>query len=60
MIVDRGHDFPADVQTRLETFGADMWYFRDDNNRVTTRARNTYVGDSRGFVSIISCRPTWN
>lgn len=57
MIVDRGHDFPSDVQTRLEHYGVDLWYFRDDKSRVTTRARNTYVGDSRGFDLSPSHRP---
>ncbi|KAK7695647.1 hypothetical protein QCA50_000283 [Cerrena zonata] len=49
MIVDRGYDFPLDIQTKLEKYGTDMWYFHDDQSRVTTRARNTYIGDSRGF-----------
>lgn len=48
MIVDRGYDFPLDIQTKLEKYGTDMWYFHDDQSRVTTRARNTYIGDSRG------------
>ncbi|CAL1702315.1 unnamed protein product [Somion occarium] len=49
MIVDRGHDFLPEVQAKLERYGKDMWYFRDDKSRITTRARNSYIGDSRGF-----------
>ncbi|KAL4241454.1 hypothetical protein ABKN59_000240 [Abortiporus biennis] len=49
MIVDRGHDFPMDIQERLDSYGEDMWFYRDDKSRGTTRARNTYQGDFRGF-----------
>ncbi|EJD01085.1 Ribokinase-like protein, partial [Fomitiporia mediterranea MF3/22] len=49
MIIDRGGDFPPEVQSKLDAFGKDMWLYRDDSERVTTRAVNIYRGDSRGF-----------
>jgi len=49
MIIDRGHDWPEEMQKRLESYGRDMWLFRDDQSKSTTRARNTYRGDFRGF-----------
>ncbi|RPD61875.1 Ribokinase-like protein [Lentinus tigrinus ALCF2SS1-7] len=49
MIIDRGHDFPAHIQDALNVYGADMWQFRDDPNRGTTRALNAYKGEHRGF-----------
>lgn len=48
MIVDRGSDFPADIQEALYNFGSDMWLFRDDPQRGTTRAINLYRGEQRG------------
>ncbi|KAG2118961.1 Ribokinase-like protein [Suillus discolor] len=52
MIIDRGNDFPQDVQNRLLTYGSDIWHFRDDTNRLTTRSRNSYKGQFRGFEYI--------
>ncbi|OSX60360.1 hypothetical protein POSPLADRAFT_1147632 [Postia placenta MAD-698-R-SB12] len=49
MIIDRGHDFPEDIQKKLDTYGTDTWLYRDDQQRVTTRALNSYRGDYRGF-----------
>ena len=48
MIIDRGHDFPADIQQALDAYGVDMWLYRDDTSRGTTRALNAYVGELRG------------
>ena len=48
MIVDRGHDFPEDIQKALDSFGKEMWLYRDDPSRGTTRAVNEYKGDFRG------------
>ena len=48
MIIDRGHDFPAHIQEALDMYGADMWLYRDDPNRGTTRALNAYTGEHRG------------
>ena len=53
MIVDRGHDWPDDIQRQLNAYGKDMWLFRDDKSRATTRARNTYRNDSRGYTSCV-------
>ncbi|KAG1892696.1 Ribokinase-like protein [Suillus subluteus] len=52
MIIDRGNDFPQDIQNQLLTYGSDIWHFRDDMNRVTTRSRNSYRGEYRGFEYI--------
>ncbi|KZS97999.1 Ribokinase-like protein [Sistotremastrum niveocremeum HHB9708] len=49
MIVDRGNDFPEDVQRQLDAYGSEMWHFRDNANRGTTRAVNIYRGEHRGF-----------
>ncbi|KAG0705445.1 Ribokinase-like protein [Suillus ampliporus] len=52
MIVDRGNDFPQEIHNRLLTYGSDLWHFRDDLNRVTTRSMNSYRGEYRGFEYI--------
>lgn len=49
MIVDRGHDFPEDIQRKLDSYGTEMWLYRDDASRGTTRALNEYKGELRGF-----------
>ncbi|KAI0751412.1 Ribokinase-like protein [Daedaleopsis nitida] len=49
MIIDRGHDFPAHIQQALDAFGQDIWLYRDDPSRDTTRALNAYRGEHRGF-----------
>jgi hypothetical protein len=51
MVVDRGHDFPPHIQTKLDSYGSEMWFFRDDPTRGTTKALNHYRGDHRGFVN---------
>ncbi|KAL0949572.1 hypothetical protein HGRIS_009621 [Hohenbuehelia grisea] len=48
MIVDRGHDFPQNIQESLDHFGPEMWHFRDQTCG-TTRALNSYKGDHRDF-----------
>lgn len=50
MIIDRGGDFPPDIKASLNAFGEDMWLYRDDSKRVTTRAVNIYRGDKRGYI----------
>ncbi|KIP12869.1 hypothetical protein PHLGIDRAFT_20867 [Phlebiopsis gigantea 11061_1 CR5-6] len=65
MIVDRGHDFPEDIQKALESFGKEMWLYRDDPTRETTRAINEYKGDFRGFRYLnpklrLTPRDLWN
>ncbi|PFH52685.1 hypothetical protein AMATHDRAFT_2075 [Amanita thiersii Skay4041] len=49
MIVDRGHDFPSEIQSKLQDYGEQMWSFRDRTDRKTTRALNSYLGDYRMF-----------
>ncbi|KAI0092828.1 Ribokinase-like protein [Irpex rosettiformis] len=49
MIVDRGHDFPPEIQSQLDSYGESMWLYRDDRSRGTTRAENVYRGEVRGF-----------
>ncbi|TBU48442.1 Ribokinase-like protein [Dichomitus squalens] len=49
MIVDRGHDFPGHIQEAFDAYGPDMWLYRDDPTRGTTRALNAYRGEHRGF-----------
>ena len=56
MIIDRGHDFPQSIQSKLESYGSDMWSFRDHSDRGTTRAINSYRGDHRRFLSNNSCQ----
>ena len=45
MIVDKGHDFPQDIEQRLLSYGEDMWLFRERLDRGTTTASNSYRGD---------------
>lgn len=47
MVVDKGHDFPQDIENRLVSYGKDMWLFRERPDRGTTRALNSYCGDTR-------------
>ncbi|OCH94244.1 Ribokinase-like protein [Obba rivulosa] len=49
MIVDRGDDFPPAIQDTLNSFGKEMWLYRDNPDRKTTRSLNSYRGDHRGF-----------
>lgn len=50
MIIDRGHDFPEHIQQALDAYGADIWLYRDDTSRSTTRAVNIYRGEHRGYA----------
>nr|GAT53969.1 predicted protein [Mycena chlorophos] len=47
MIIDRGIDFPPEIQSTLDAFG-DIWLYRDHSGK-TTRALNSYIGDLRNF-----------
>ncbi|KAH8999376.1 Ribokinase-like protein [Lactarius akahatsu] len=49
MIVDKGIDFPPEIDAALKAYGEDMWLFRDQSPAGTTRALNRYKGDHRGF-----------
>lgn len=55
--MDRGHDFPGDIQRKLDSFGEGMWLWRDDPARETTKALNEYKGDHRGCASSHGSRP---
>jgi hypothetical protein len=57
MIVDKGHDFPQDIEEKLLSYGHDMWLLREQPDRGTTRALNSYHGDRRGSVDINSAVP---
>jgi len=49
MIVDKGVDFPQEIDAALKTYGESMWFFRQEPGVTTTRALNTYIGDHRDF-----------
>ena len=49
MVVDKGIDFPEDIEESLLGYGKEMWLFRERSDRgITTRALNRYRGDIRG------------
>lgn len=45
MIVDKGPDFPIDIERTLLEFGSEMWMFRYQPNHRTTRVLNSYRGE---------------
>ena len=45
MIVDKGADFPQEIDAALRTYGDSMWFFRDQPGATTTRALNSYTSD---------------
>jgi len=49
MIVDRGPDFPVDIERRLLEYGSEMWMFRYQPDHRTTRALNSFRGEQRTF-----------
>ncbi|KAI0334711.1 Ribokinase-like protein [Cubamyces sp. BRFM 1775] len=49
MIIDRGNDFPVHIQEALDSYGPEMWLYRDNRDRSTTRAINSYRGEFRDF-----------
>ncbi|KIK65488.1 hypothetical protein GYMLUDRAFT_240015 [Collybiopsis luxurians FD-317 M1] len=49
MVVDKGHDFPPEIENKLRSYGDEMWLFRTQTEARTTRALNSYKGDHRGF-----------
>jgi len=54
MIIDKGVDFPQEIDAALRTYGESMWLFRERPDAVTTRALNTYTGDHREYVPAFS------
>ena len=53
MIVDRGHDLPADIHAALMNYGAQMWLFRNRDDGLTTRSLTSYRGKQRQLVRLI-------
>ncbi|KAH7100627.1 Ribokinase-like protein [Auriculariales sp. MPI-PUGE-AT-0066] len=50
MVLDRGAGFAREMQSALDEYGGDeLFHFRDNPDRTTTRAVNKYRGDLRGF-----------
>ncbi|GJN90820.1 hypothetical protein Rhopal_003834-T1 [Rhodotorula paludigena] len=49
ILVDRGYDWPAEVERELETYGKEMWVYREKPDAPTTRALNLYTGEHRDF-----------
>lgn len=49
MIVDKGYDFPKEIEEKLLGYGEEMWLFRDQPDHPTTRALNSYHGDYRKY-----------
>jgi hypothetical protein len=52
MIIDKGVDFPQEIDAALRTYGESMWFFREQPDAATTRALNTYAGDHREYVHV--------
>jgi len=50
MIVDKGGNFPPEIDATLRTYGENMWFFREQPGDTTTRALNSYIGDHRKWV----------
>ncbi|GAA6028422.1 hypothetical protein JCM8097_007023 [Rhodosporidiobolus ruineniae] len=49
IVVDKGNDWPKEVEERLHTYGREMWVFREKPDEPTTRALNLYTGEHRDF-----------
>jgi len=50
MIVDKGGDFPQEIDAALRKYGESMWFFREQEGQTTTRALNSYIDDHRKWV----------
>ncbi|KAM0791334.1 hypothetical protein ACM66B_005804 [Microbotryomycetes sp. NB124-2] len=48
ILVDRGNDWPSEIERDLDVYGRDMWVYRDKTGP-TTRALNLYTGEHRDF-----------
>ncbi|GAA5958664.1 hypothetical protein JCM8115_000317 [Rhodotorula mucilaginosa] len=49
ILVDRGYDWPKDLDEELAAYGSEMWVFREQPDHPTTRALNLYTGEHREF-----------
>jgi hypothetical protein len=54
MIVDKGGDFPQEIDAALRKYGESMWYFREQPCRTTARALNSSIGDHKKWVSKVA------
>jgi len=52
MIIDKGVDFPQEIDAVLKTYEESMWFFRQEPGVTTTRALNTYSGDHRDTLRL--------
>ena len=50
ILVDRGYDWPKDLDEELAAYGSEMWVFREQPDHPTTRALNLYTGEHRGML----------
>ncbi|KAK4054499.1 hypothetical protein OIV83_000993 [Microbotryomycetes sp. JL201] len=48
ILVDRGNDWPSEIEAELNVFGSEMWVYRNKQTP-TTRALNLYTGEHRDF-----------
>ena len=60
MIVDRGPDFPVDIERRLLEYGSEMWMFRYQPDHRTTRALNSFRGEHRRWEIYHLVSIDWN
>ncbi|GAA5981717.1 hypothetical protein JCM11641_004224 [Rhodosporidiobolus odoratus] len=49
ILVDRGSDWPQEMEKALREYGEEMWVFREKPHELTTRALNLYTGEHRDF-----------
>lgn len=54
ILVDRGNDWPKEIEEELVKYGEVMWVFRDKPDEPTTRALNLYTGEHRGACDFAS------
>lgn len=52
--MDKGYDFPDHVGEQLVAYGEDMWLFRENPDRETTRELSLYRGERRGYAASFS------
>ena len=58
ILVDRGYDWPDDLDEELAAYGSEMWVFREQPDHPTTRALNLYTGEHRGkYASLFGFLP---
>ena len=60
MIVDRGPDFPLEIERTLLEYGSEMWVFRYQPDHRTTRALNSFRGEHRRWEILSTCLHCWD